>query len=130
MQPFQQGNIPTTGAAILAGGQSNRMGMDKALLRFRVGGPTLIEAVVERLAAAGFGSDSLLVVTNSPQNYAFLGLRVVSDDIQGAGPLGGVLTALAHSLHQRVLIVACDMPTLNPSLLRYMAQLPDSADVL
>lgn len=129
MQHSQQVNIPTTGAAILAGGRSSRMGMDKAWLRFRPGGPTLIEGVVERLTEAGLGSD-LLVVTNSPQEYGFLGLRLVSDDIPGVGPLGGILTALAHSTRKRVLVVACDMPALNPALLRYMAHMPDSADVL
>src|SRR5204863_3276891 len=42
----------------------------------------------------------------------------------------GILTALVHSPHERVFVVGCDMPLLNPSLVRYMAQVPDTADVL
>ncbi len=105
------------------------MGTDKALLRLQPGGPTLIEVIIERLAEAGLCS-GLLVVTNVPQDYTFLGLPLVSDDVPHAGPLGGILTALGHSSHSRVLVVACDMPALNPALLRYMTQLPYRADVL
>src|SRR5438132_56454 len=121
--------IKQTGAAILAGGQSRRMGANKALLRVRPGGPTLIEIVVGRLRKGGFEAP-LLVVANGESDYAFLGLPVATDDVPGAGPLGGILTALSHSAYPRVLVVACDMPLLNPEVVRYMAQLPDSSDVL
>lgn len=120
---------PQTGAAILAGGRSSRMGTDKALLRLRPGGPKLIEIVVAQLTEAGLGSD-LLVVTNSPQDYAFLELTLVSDDIPDTGPLGGILTALAHSLCDRVFVVACDMPALNPALIRHLTQLSTGADIV
>jgi molybdenum cofactor guanylyltransferase len=92
-------------------------------------GPTLIETVVERLREAGLG-EGLLVVTNSPKEYAFLGLPVLPDEVPGAGPLGGILTALVQSQCERVLVVACDMPSLNQDLLRYMAGLPDDADLI
>ncbi len=98
-------------------------------MRLHQGGPTLIEVVVERLLKGGLGSD-LLVVTNTSEDYTFLGLPLVPDDVPDAGPLGGILTALNHSARQRVMVVACDMPALNSALLRYMAQLTDSADVL
>ena len=118
-----------TGAAILAGGLSRRMGANKALLRLEPDGPTLIEVVVARLKEAGFG-DGLMLVANTSDDLGFLGLTTVADELPGAGPLGGILTALVHSHHPRVLVVACDMPLLNPALLRYMAQLPDSSDVI
>jgi len=110
--------ITSVGAAILAGGLSRRMGRNKALLSLEEGGPTIIEGVVARLAAAGLHHP--IVVTNSPEEYNFLGLECVSDDILGAGALGGLLTALSHSEHERVLVVECDMPELNVELLRYM----------
>jgi molybdopterin-guanine dinucleotide biosynthesis protein A len=116
------------GAAILAGGHSTRMGTDKALLRAWPGGPAMIEMVAARLLEAGL--PPALLVTNTPERYAFLGLRMVPDDLPGAGPLGGILTALVHSPLPRVLVVACDMPLLNPDLLRYMASLPDDADAI
>src|SRR5438874_9473550 len=99
------------GAAILAGGQSKRMGANKALMRLKEGGPTVIEMVVARLAEAGLRAPML--VTNNPEEYRFLGLESVRDDIEGAGALGGILTALRHSISNKVFVVACDMPLLS-----------------
>src|SRR5205814_447315 len=103
---------------VLAGGRSRRMGADKALLRARAGGPALIEVVVGRLREAGLGS--VLVVTNSPEEYAFLGLPAVADEVPGAGPLGGILTGLVYSPFERVFVVGCDMPLLRPALIKYL----------
>jgi molybdopterin-guanine dinucleotide biosynthesis protein A len=116
------------GTIILAGGRSTRMGTNKALLRLSPGGHAVIEQAVSRLVEAGFAPD--LLVTNTPHEYAFLGVAMVPDDVPGAGPLGGILTALNHSPYERVLVVACDMPMLNPMLLRYMASLPGDYDAL
>jgi molybdenum cofactor guanylyltransferase len=102
------------------------MGTNKALLRLTNTGPTVIETVLARLRAAGF--DNPLLVTNTPDEYRSLGLHSVPDEVPGAGALGGILTALLHSSSPHVLVVACDMPLLNPDLLRYMASLTfDSA---
>src|SRR5690349_17930447 len=90
------------GAAILAGGESKRMGQDKALLRLTPDGPTLIETVVARLAEAGYRSP--LLVANAPNDYALLGLPTFPDSIQGKGALGGILTALQRSPQERVLV--------------------------
>jgi molybdopterin-guanine dinucleotide biosynthesis protein A len=116
------------GVAVLAGGGSARMGTNKALLRAYPGGPTMIETVVARLSEAGLTPH--LLVTNTPATFAFLGLPMQPDAIPGAGPLGGIYTALDHLAYDRVLVVGCDMPLLNPGLLRYMAGLPADADAL
>jgi molybdopterin-guanine dinucleotide biosynthesis protein A len=123
-------SVPITNiqAAILAGGVSRRMGTDKALLRAEAGGPTLIEAVLSRLQRAGFNEP--LLITGTPESYSFLGLRAVPDEVPGAGPLAGILSALLQAGSPRVLIVACDMPLLNPDLLRHMAGIPEDYGVL
>src|SRR6476469_2588830 len=118
--------LPTTGGVILAGGRSTRMGASKALLRIRPQDPTLIELVAARLKEAGLWPP--LLVTNTPDEYAFLGLPTVSDEVPGAGPLGGILTGLIRSPGERIFVVGCDMPLLNPSLIKYMAQLTDTTD--
>ena len=115
-------------AAILAGGTSRRMGTNKALLRLQPNSPSIIEIVVTRLTEAGLGTP--LLVTNTPQEYAFLGVESVPDDIEGASTLGGILTALNHAQTSRVLVVGCDMPWLNAHLLRYMVSLPGHYDAL
>lgn len=121
-------SVDQIGVAILAGGRSARMGVNKALLRVHAGGPTLIETVAARLREAGL--EPALLVTNTPEDYTFLDIPSVPDEIPGAGPLGGILTALLHSPQPRSLIVACDMPALNPALLRYMAALSGRSDAV
>jgi molybdopterin-guanine dinucleotide biosynthesis protein A len=116
------------GAAILAGGQSTRMGANKALMRLREGGVMVVEIVIARLAEAGLIAPML--VTNSPEEYRFLGLECVRDDIEGTGALGGILTALQHSDSKRVLVVACDMPLLSARLIEHMLSVVGEHDAL
>lgn len=111
-------------AAVLTGGMSRRMGTDKALVELR--GRTMLEWVVDAVASV---SDDVFLVGDRPA-YHFLGLRVVPDTYPGAGALGGIATALRHARHDRVLVVACDMPGISPRLLAAMAGIEDEADVI
>lgn len=90
---------------IQAGGQSSRMGEDKALKAFL--GRPLIQRVVERLAPI---ADELIVTTNQPENYYFLNLPLFPDLKPGRGALGGLYTAIASAAQPVVAVVACDMP--------------------
>ena len=98
---------------IQAGGQSSRMGEDKALKTFL--GRPLIQRVVERLSPI---ADELIVTTNRPKEYSFLGPPLFSDLKPGRGPLGGLYTAIASATNPVVAIVACDMPFASPTLLQ------------
>ena len=111
-QPFQG-----ISAVILAGGDSRRLGIDKALLE--LDGQTLLSRVVQKLAPL---SDDLIVVTNSPEDYEHLGLgvRFVPDERPGEGALMGIYSGLKAATYLSALTVACDMPFLNMSLLRVM----------
>ena len=100
---------------IQAGGESRRMGRDKGLVPFN--GQPLIQRVVERLVSLG---DELLVTTNRPQDYLFLGLPLVGDLLPGQGALGGLYTALSAASQPLVAVVACDMPFANRALLAAM----------
>jgi molybdopterin-guanine dinucleotide biosynthesis protein A len=97
---------------IQAGGQSSRMGEDKALKTFL--GRPLIERVIERLAAI---ADELIVTTNRPDDYSFLNVRLISDLKPGRGALGGLYTAIASASNPIVAVVACDMPFASPMLI-------------
>lgn len=109
----------TVSAAILAGGASRRMGQDKALLDWD--GKPLIHHVYERLRELGALLDDVTVVGGRPK-YELDGVDLVADDFPGAGALGGIATALRVAKHDRVLVVACDMPLLNVRLLRAMIE--------
>jgi molybdopterin-guanine dinucleotide biosynthesis protein A len=104
--------------AIQAGGESSRLGGDKALRLFL--GRPLIQRVVERLAPI---ADEILVTTNRPEDYAFLGLRLVPDLLPGRGALGGLYTAVASASFPIVAVAACDLPFANLALLQAAAAL-------
>ena len=111
--------------AIQAGGRSSRMGRDKALLP--LGGMPLIEHVLQRVTGLG---DEVLITTNRPDDYAFLGLRMVGDRQPGAGALDGLLTALEAARGDRVMLLACDMPFVSRPLLDHMVGIDSDAEVV
>lgn len=112
---------------IQAGGESSRMGEDKALKPFL--GRPLIQRVIERLAPI---ADELIVTTNHPEEYRFLGLRLTPDLKPGRGALGGLFTAVASASQPFVAVVACDMPFASPNLIEAANRLMvrEGADVV
>jgi len=97
---------------IQAGGESKRMGQDKALLDFL--GEPLILRVINRVKAI---ADEIIVTTTQPENYSFLEYKLVPDIIPHRGALGGLYTALWAAQFDIAAIIACDMPFINPNLL-------------
>ena len=97
---------------IMAGGESKRMGQDKALVPFL--GQSLIQRVLARVAALG---DEVLITGNQPEELAFLGVPVYPDLLRGRGALSGLYTAFASAQHPLVAVVGCDMPFVSPGLL-------------
>src|SRR6476620_4326443 len=113
----------TISVAILAGGQSRRMGTDKALLRLSPAGPTLVELVLD--VARQLSHDAFLVSAERPE-YRDFGVPVRPDLFGDTGALGGVGSAIVHAENELCLVVSCDMPFLNLDLLRMMSNKPRS----
>jgi molybdenum cofactor guanylyltransferase len=112
-------------AAILAGGQSRRMGQDKALLE--VENRALIEYVLE--VAREVADETLIVASDRPE-YEQFGERVVPDKFPQSGSLGGIYSGVTEASNDRCFVLACDMPFVNRDLLRFMAELDHDYDVL
>ena len=111
---------------IQAGGKSTRMGgRPKALLE--LGGRRIVERVVAAVAPA---VDGLLVVTNTPELYAFLGLPMVGDVYPDHGSLGGIYSGLAAASGDVAFTVACDMPFLRSDVVRLVLERAAGADVV
>jgi molybdopterin-guanine dinucleotide biosynthesis protein A len=112
---------------VQAGGESRRMGQDKALMPFL--GRPLIQRVVDRLSPV---ADETIVTTNTPENYRFLGLPLFPDLKPGRGALGGLYTALSSAACEAVAVVACDMPFASPKLIAAASRLlvAEDADVV
>ena len=88
------------------------MGQDKALLPFL--GKPLVERVIDRVEYLG---DELIITTNIPENYLEFGYPLFRDVLPGNGALGGLFTALSVCRFPIVIVVACDMPFVNPEIL-------------
>ena len=116
--------LPVTGV-ILAGGQSRRMGQNKALIQ--LGDNSLIEHVTHRMRLV---SDELLLITNNPPEYVHLNVPMHGDIIPDTGALGGIYTGLTHASHDTVLCVGCDNPFLVPDLLTYLVSVLDEYDAV
>jgi molybdenum cofactor guanylyltransferase len=114
-------------AAVLAGGQSSRMGTDKAFLPLIEGGEPMLGTVIGHLHHV---AQEVIVIANDRERYERFGTRVVPDLIPGGGALAGIHAGVHHARYDHCLIVACDMPFLNVALLQWMASQPRDFDVL
>ncbi len=105
---------------ILAGGFGRRLGRDKATAAL-AGRPLLHWSA---LAAAAV-SDDLVVARRPDQQFpplAGVGWRESVDQRSDRGPLAGLEAALPLIRHELAVAVACDMPLLQPPLLRAVAE--------
>ena len=116
--PGTEAAAPAAGVtgAILAGGESRRLGRDKATLL--LGGKPLAHWVAEALAPA---VTELWLVTNHPQTHLALNLPLVTDLVPFQGPLGGLATALFYARSPWVLLTSVDAPFLSPRLAAALA---------
>lgn len=102
-------------AIVMAGGGSVRMGRDKSMLS--VGGRPMIEHIVSQLRPY---FDQILISAGDKAKYSFLGVEVVADEVEGGGPLGGIVSALKASANELNFVVACDIPEIDMALVRAM----------
>jgi len=100
---------------ILSGGKSKRMGVNKAMLK--IGYETLIERTSNLISAL---FKKVLLITNTPDEYSFLGLKTFEDIYKNVGPLAGIHSGLTHSTTEKNFIIACDMPFINKELIEFI----------
>jgi molybdopterin-guanine dinucleotide biosynthesis protein A len=110
---------------ILAGGKSRRYGRNKAFEK--VNGIPLIERVLGVMRSV---FQNLILITNTPDEYAYLKLPVHQDLIKGLGPVGGIFTALTAMPDDAGFFVACDMPFLKRELIRHIVEKRGNFDVV
>ena len=111
---------------IQAGGKSTRMGGEpKALLE--LGGRRIVERVLDAIAPV---VDDVLIVTNTPALYGFLGVPMVPDVYPDHGSLGGIFSGLKAAGGDAAFTVACDMPFLHPEVARLVIGRAGEGDVV
>ncbi len=110
---------------ILLGGKSSRYGSNKAFVEIE--GVRLVDRVA-RVMKSIF--HRIVLLTNTPEEYAYLQTPMVEDLIKGFGPMGGIYTGLMTLSDEVGFFVACDMPFLSESLIRHMVDVRDDFDVV
>jgi molybdopterin-guanine dinucleotide biosynthesis protein A len=101
------------------------MGEDKAFLE--VAGQRIIDRTVTLFQEI---FSHVMVVTNTPAHYTYLGVRMVTDLLPGRGALGGLFTALFFAPTDHIFIVACDMPMLSAEVIKNLTERGSRWDVI
>ena len=104
-------------AVILAGGESRRMGRDKAWLE--MGGQPLIRRALSTVRDSGI--QGIVISGRAGADYSSLGCPVLFDLEPGCGPLGGIERALSAATAPLVLVLAVDLPGVTAAFLRKLA---------
>jgi molybdenum cofactor guanylyltransferase len=111
---------------ILAGGKSRRMGEDKRFVT--VGAATLLDRC--RMIMVDCFKEVLIITAQDSAPLDGHGCQVYQDLIPDCGSLGGLYTGLHHASGGRIFVVACDMPFLDPKMIRFFVAHDPNADVV
>ena len=99
---------------ILAGGKSSRMGSDKALLLYK--NKTFLEHVVCAIKPL---VDDILIISNNKEHQVD-DCTTIPDLILNSGPIAGIYTGLKHSKTENNLVLSCDIPLVQTSILEFI----------
>lgn len=112
-------------AYILCGGKSSRMQTEKGLVNYL--DKPFIQWVIEAVKPV---TQNIFLVTDN-QSYSKFGYPLVPDVYKAKGPVGGIYSALSHSINEYNLMLSCDIPNISTSIInRYLVtNLSNSTDV-
>jgi len=99
---------------ILAGGQSARMGKDKALLQ--IDGRTLLERALEICNPV---CTVVLISSNNPEHEKY-GYSIIPDEIKNCGPIGGIYSSLKKSDSVWNFVLSVDSVFVEPEFVGFL----------
>jgi len=109
---------------ILCGGQSKRMGTNKALLK--LGKLTMIEHVIQIMQP--ICGEIILSVNNA--DLDFLPYRKIKDKIDGIGPIAGFHSSLMETNAEENLVISCDTPFITSQFLNLLISNSKGFDIV
>ncbi|MDE5422670.1 molybdenum cofactor guanylyltransferase [Ancylomarina sp. DW003] len=109
---------------VLSGGKSRRMGQEKGLVKYQ--DKTLIEYAIESIQPL---CDDL-VISTANENYQYLSLPLIADEIPDCGPIGGIYTCMKNKPADVYLIISCDVPHVPTELFVELLQKLDGNAVI
>ncbi|OFZ73212.1 MAG: hypothetical protein A2451_16740, partial [Bdellovibrionales bacterium RIFOXYC2_FULL_39_8] len=87
----------------------------------KIGNELAIERTVKMMRRI---FSQLILITNTPNEYAFLSLPMYSDLFKQQGPLAGIHAALKNVESEKVFIISCDMPLITEETIRFILDYP------
>jgi molybdopterin-guanine dinucleotide biosynthesis protein A len=96
---------------ILAGGESSRMGTNKALVLYR--GMTFIQKIINVMRPLV----NQVIIVGRPEEYHDIEIRCVNDIFPESGPVAGLHAGLESSSTDYNLVLSCDVPLINETIL-------------
>jgi molybdopterin-guanine dinucleotide biosynthesis protein A len=109
---------------VLAGGKSQRMKTDKALVMYK--NKTLLENQVNLLSSIF----SKIVISANTNEYSFLNKKIVKDKINSKGPIGGVLSILKEINTDYIFVLSVDMPFVKKEFIEFLIRQIDDEDIV
>lgn len=110
---------------ILSGGKSSRMGSDKGFMSYN--GKPFIQHSIEALKPLVM---EIIIVSNNV-DYDVFGLKRIEDVMENAGPLAGLYSGLHQSKTDYNLVLSCDIPLINTSILqRLVDAIDDDSEII
>ena len=109
--------------SILAGGQSQRMGTDKAFLEYK--GSSFIQIISNEMLKI---SNDVLVIIGTKDSSPFEkvldpSVRIFNDEYRIGNPMGGMLSATKYAKNEYSAFLACDTPLVKNRLVKYLYDL-------
>lgn len=102
-------------ALILAGGENKRLPFVKGFIEIK--SRRIIEFHINLLDTI---FDRIMISTNNPELFFYLGVPMVGDVMKSRGPMTGILSGLVASEAPEIFVIACDMPFINAELIKYI----------
>ena len=102
---------------ILSGGKSTRMGQNKALMK--INDKTVIEHVKDLMQNI---FSKVILITNTPDEYTFLGMKMYQDIYTQMGPLAGIHSGLTYSSTDNNFVISCDTPLMTQEMINYLIE--------
>jgi molybdopterin-guanine dinucleotide biosynthesis protein A len=102
-------------ALILAGGENKRIPLIKGFLEIK--GKRIIDSNIEILNKI---FDCIILSTNNPELYFYLGIPMIGDIFKYKGPMTGILSSMIALGEDEIFVTACDMPFVNTELIKYI----------
>lgn len=110
---------------ILAGGKSTRMGENKSFLILN--GKPAIQNTIDLMKSL---FSEVILITNEPDLYEFLGVTQYMDIYKNVGPIAGIHSGLTKSHTRKNFIISCDIPLMTKRMIESIINYPSESDIV